>query len=168
MSKYSIGLDFGTLSARAVIVDIEHGFELATSVCNYAHEVISEKFIDGTSLPADYALQHPKDYLDCLFFIIKDCIKKAEVDASDIIGVGVDFTASTVLPVDSFGTPLCFSEEFKNNPHAYVKLWKHHGAQKEADKINDLAREMNEPWLKRYGGTISSEWLLPKVLLILS
>ena len=168
MSKYSIGLDFGTLSARAVIVDIEHGFELANSVCNYAHGVMSETFIDGTSLPAGFALQHPQDYLDCLYFIISDCIKKADVDASDIIGVGVDFTASTIIPVDSSGTPLCFYEEFKNNPHAYVKLWKHHAAQNEADKINALAKEMNAPWLKRYGGTISSEWLFPKVLQILS
>lgn len=167
MSKYSMGIDFGTLSARAVIVDIETGVEIAEAVKVYEHGVISDTFIDGTPLPKDYALQHPNDYLECLYFTIKQCIEKSNIDTSDIIGVGVDFTASTVLPVDEKGDPLCFSDEFKNNPHAYVKLWKHHAAQKEADDINRLAKSMNEPWLERYGGAISSEWLFPKVLQVL-
>ena len=168
MSKYSLGIDFGTLSARAVIVDTETKNEVATSVMDYTHGVMSEKFVDGSSLPADYALQHPKDYLDCLYFVIKDSNKKSGIDAKDIIGVGVDFTASTVMPVTNDGTPLCFCDEFKNTPHAYVKLWKHHGAQKEADRINALSKEMNIPWIKKYGGTISSEWLFPKVLQVLN
>ena len=167
MSKYSIGIDFGTLSARAIIVDIETKEEIATSVCEYSHGVISEKFINGESLPADYALQHPKDYLDSLYTTISDCIKKSGIGAADIIGVGVDFTASTILPVTEDGTPLCFLDEFKNNPHAYVKLWKHHAAQKEADEINALAKKTNAKWIKKYGGTISSEWFFPKVLQIL-
>ncbi len=167
MSKYSMGIDFGTLSARAIIVDIETKEEIATSVCEYSHGVISEKFINGEPLPADYALQHPKDYLDALYTTISDCIKKSGIDATDIIGVGVDFTASTILPVTEDGTPLCFLDEFKNNPHAYVKLWKHHAAQKEADDINALAEKTNVKWLKRYGGTISGEWFFPKVLQIL-
>ncbi|MBQ7039024.1 MAG: ribulokinase [Clostridia bacterium] len=167
MSKYSMGIDFGTLSARAVIVNIETKEEVAEAVKEYSHGVISDRFIDGSPLPPDYALQHPEDYLDCLYFTIKQCIEKSNINPSDIIGVGVDFTASTVLPVDECGNPLCFTDEFKNNPHAYVKLWKHHAAQKEADDINRLAKEMNAPWLERYGGTISSEWLFPKVLQIL-
>ncbi|MBQ7037082.1 MAG: ribulokinase [Clostridia bacterium] len=164
MRKYSLGIDFGTLSARAILVDIHSGEEVATSVCDYPHGVMTETFIDGSALPSDYALQHPGDYLDCMFFVIKDCIEKASVDPYDITGVGVDFTASTVLPVLEDGTPLCFTEKFKNTPHAYVKLWKHHAAQKEADEINALAKKTDAQWLRRYGGTISSEWLFPKVL----
>ena len=167
MSRYSMGIDFGTLSGRAVIIDIDTGEEMATSVLEYKHGVMSERFVDGSALPADYALQHPRDYLDTLFFIVKDCLEKSGIKASDIVGIGVDFTASTVIPVLSDGTPLCFLDKYKNNPHAYVKLWKHHAAGKEADEINALAKEMDEPWLKRYGGVISSEWLFPKVLNIL-
>lgn len=99
MAKYSIGIDFGTLSGRAVIADIETGKEIATSVCEYAHGIMSEEIPCGKKLPKDYALQHPKDYLDVLYFITKDCIKKADIDSNDIIGVGVDFTAATLLPV---------------------------------------------------------------------
>lgn len=166
MSKYSMGIDFGTLSARAVIVDIETGEEKATSVSKYAHGVMSKELL-GVPLPADYALQHPKDYLDSLFFVIKECIKNSGVDSADITGIGVDFTASTVLPVTSDGTPLCFLDNYKKEPHAYVKLWKHHAAQKEADEINALAKETGAPWLSRYGGIISSEWMFPKILQIL-
>ncbi len=167
MGKYSMGIDFGTLSARAVIVDIETSEEIATSVREYEHAVLCDSLPCGTVLPADYALQHPGDYLDTLYFIIKDCIKKSKVDPFDIVGIGVDFTASTVMPVLEDGTPLCFLDEFKENPHAYVKLWKHHAAQKEADDINALANELGEKWIKQYGGIISCEWLFPKVLEIL-
>lgn len=167
MSKYSMGIDFGTLSARAVMIDIETGEELATSVCEYPHGVMSETFIDGSLLPADYALQHPQDYLDAMLFVIRDCMEKSGVAPEMIIGIGVDFTASTVMPVLKDGTPLCFMESFKNIPHAYVKLWKHHAAQKEADEINSLAKKTNAAWLEKYGGTISCEWLFPKVLQVL-
>ncbi len=166
MSKYSMGIDFGTLSARAVIVDIETGEEKATAVSKYAHGVMSKDLL-GLPLPADYALQHPKDYLESLFFVIKESIAKSGVDSADIVGIGVDFTASTVMPVMADGTPLCFLDKYKNEPHAYVKLWKHHASQKEADEINALAKETGAPWLARYGGIISSEWLFPKVLQIL-
>lgn len=167
MAKYSMGIDFGTLSGRAVIADIGTGEEMASSVSEYKHGVISESFVNGKKLPPDYALQHPQDYLDTLYYIIRDCIEKSGVNPKDIIGVGVDFTSSTLLPVDKTGTPLCFYKEFSGNPHAYVKLWKHHAAQKEADEINNFAKEINAPWLERYGGTISCEWLFPKVLEIL-
>ncbi len=168
MSKYSMGLDFGTLSARAVIVDIETCAEIAESVKEYEHGVISESLPCGKKLPEDYALQHPADYLDVLYFIINDCINKSKVDPCDIIGVGVDFTASTVMPVLEDGTPLCFLDEYKDNPHAYVKLWKHHAAQDEADKINAIAEQTDAPWLKQYGGITSSEWMFPKIMEVLS
>lgn len=167
MSKYSIGIDYGTLSCRALIVDVVTGKEMATSVCEYKHGVMSDKFVDGTHLPADYALQHPRDYLDALHYVLKECLEIANISNDDIVGIGVDFTASTVMPVSADGTPLCFLDEYKTNPHAYVKLWKHHAAQREADDINRLAKEMGAKWLSKYGGTISSEWLFPKVLQIL-
>ena len=167
MSKYSLGLDFGTLSVRAVIVDIENGNEMATAVSEYAHGIMSSFFIDGSELPSDYALQHPQDYLDSMISAIRECIERSGISPELIIGVGVDFTASTVLPVTEDGTPLCFTEKFKHTPHAYVKLWKHHAAQKEADDINRLAKSTNAEWIKRYGGTISCEWLFPKVLQVL-
>ncbi len=166
MSKYSMGIDFGTLSARAVIVDIETGEEKATAVSKYEHGIMTKDLM-GIALPADYALQHPQDYLDSLFLVTKECLANANIDSADIIGIGVDFTASTLLPVTEDGTPLCFLDKYKNEPHAYVKLWKHHAAQKEADEINALAKETGAPWLARYGGIISSEWLFPKVLQIL-
>ena len=134
MSKYSMGIDFGTLSARAIIVDIETGEEKATAVSKYEHGIMAKDLM-GLPLPADYALQHPKDYIDSLIFVVTECLAKADIDSADIIGIGVDFTSTTLLPVTKDGTPLCFSEKYKNEPHAYVKLWKHHAAQKEADEI---------------------------------
>lgn len=86
------------------------------------------------------------------------------IDVNDIIGIAIDFTACTVLPIDSNGKPLCEYEKFKNKPHSYVKLWKHHSAQKYADRINKLAHSRNESWIKRYGGKISCEWEFSKGL----
>lgn len=162
--KYSIGLDFGTLSGRALLVELETGKEIATSVFDYPHAVMSKQLDCGVELPADFALQHPQDYLDVLSHVIPDVLKQASVSASDVVGVGVDFTACTVLPVLEDGTPLCFLPEFENRPHSYVKLWKHHAAQDQADILNAVAAESDEAWLKRYGGKISSEWIFPKIM----
>ena len=162
--KYSIGVDYGSLSGRAVLVDVQTGEELAVSVLPYPHAVMDEYLPDGkTKLATDWALQHPQDYLDVLATTIPDVLKKANVSADDVIGVGIDFTACTVLPTLADGTPLCFLDEYKSNPHAYVKLWKHHAAQDEANKLNKIAEERGEDFLARYGGKISSEWLVPKI-----
>ncbi len=161
--KYTIGIDYGSLSGRAVLVDVENGAELASSVYEYPHEVMYEYLPDGTTkLGDDWALQHPQDYLDVLKHTVPDVIKQSEVDKNDIIGLGIDFTACTVLPVKSDGTPLCFMDEYKSDPHAYVKLWKHHAAQKYANKLNEIAESSDENFLSRYGGKISSEWMIPK------
>jgi len=162
--KYSIGLDFGTLSGRALLVELETGREIATSVFEYPHAVMSRQLDCGVELPADFALQHPQDYLDVLTHVIPDVLAQTSVSASDVVGVGVDFTACTVLPVLEDGTPLCFLPEFENRPHSYVKLWKHHAAQDQADILNAIAAERGEAWLKRYGGKISSEWIFPKIM----
>ena len=164
MKKFSIGVDYGSLSGRAVLVDVDTGAELAAAVLEYPHAVMSEYLPDGvTKLPPDWALQHPQDYIDVLKATVPAVLKESGVDAKDVIGIGIDFTACTVLPVTADGTPLCFLDEYKSNPHAYVKLWKHHAAQEQASRLNKLAEERGEEFLARYGGKISSEWLVPKV-----
>ena len=167
MANYSVGVDFGSLSGRAVLVNLETGEEVATSVLEYPHAVMDQALPSGKKLPPDFALQHPKDYLDVLASTIPDVLKQANIRADDVVGIGIDFTACTVLPVFSDGTPLCFREEYQDEPHAYVKLWKHHAAQDEANKLNQIAAELGEDFLGRYGGKISSEWLFPKLMQIL-
>lgn len=166
--KYAIGVDFGTESGRAVLVDIANGKELATSVYKYKHGVIDEK-LPGTNirLEPDWALQDPEDYIRTFKTTVPAVLRASGVDPADVIGVGIDFTACTMLPVRADGTPLAVLPEFRENPHAWVKLWKHHAAQPEADQINATARRLGEPWLDRYGGKISSEWFFSKTLQIL-
>ncbi len=163
MSKYAIGVDYGTLSARALVVEIGTGRELGSGVMNYPHAVMDERLPDGTRLRPDWALEHPEDYLDCLAYTIPEAIRASGIDAQDVIGIGIDFTACTLVATDKAGVPLCLKSEFEHNPHAYVKLWKHHAAQIEADVINELAAARGEAFLSRYGGKTSSEWMLPKI-----
>lgn len=163
MSKYAIGVDYGTLSGRAVLVDVKTGKELASSVYDYPHAVMDSKLPDGTSLGHDWALQDPQDYIDVLSHTIPAVLKETGVSIDDIIGVGTDFTACSVMPVKADGTPLCFLPQYKNRPHAYVKLWKHHAAQDKATRLNEIATERGEAWLKNYGGKVSSEWAIPKI-----
>ena len=163
MSKYAIGLDFGTLSVRALLVDIQTGEEVATSVFEYPHGAMETALPTGEKVPQGGSLQHPRDYVDGLIATISKVLRKTEVSAKDIVGIGVDFTSSTVLPVRSDGTPLCYTEEFQREPHAYVKLWKHHGGEKEADVIDRIAKERNEEWLFYCGGKVSAEGMLQKV-----
>ena len=167
MSKYVIGVDFGTLSGRTVLVDICTGVEVEESVLNYAHGVMDEELPGGRKLPPQYALQHPADYLEVLGVTIPDVLAKAEVKPEEVAGLGIDFTACTLLPVDDDVMPLCMKPEFEKEPHAYVKLWKHHAAQQEADDINALAAQREEAWLPIYGGKISCEFALPKILQVL-
>ncbi len=163
MHNYTIGVDFGTLSGRAVLVDTTTGEEVAVAVHEYSHGVMDEKLPDGTPLGVDWALQHPQDYLDVFRITIPMVMKMSMVKPDQVVGVGIDFTACTVLPVKADGTPLCFLEEFRKRPNAWVKLWKHHAAQDEANRLNAIAEERNEKFLKRYGGKISSEWMIPKI-----
>ena len=135
MSKYSIGIDYGSLSARAILIDLSNGEEVATSEFVYPHAVMPRDFFPGITLDKTAALQHPQDYLDALHHTFNELITETNVNIDDIVGLGIDFTSCTVLPVTEDGTPLCFLDKYKNNPHAYVKLWKHHAAQKEADEI---------------------------------
>ncbi|WPC39347.1 ribulokinase [Clostridium sp. JS66] len=169
MSKYVIGVDFGTQSGRAVVISVDDGKQLSEAVTPYRDGVIDE-FLPGTDikLSSDWALQNPDDYIDVLFTAVPEAIKKSGVNKGDIVGIGIDFTACTMMPVSKDGKVLCQMEEFKNNPHAWIKLWKHHAAQSEANKLNEIAKERGEDFLQRYGGKISSEWLIPKIWQILN
>lgn len=167
MQKYAIGVDFGSLSGRAVLVDVNTGAELADSVFDYPHAVMDEALPDGTPLGVDWALQHPQDYLDVFYNTIPAVLKESAVNPADVIGVGIDFTACTFMPVKADGTPLCFLEEYQSSPNAYIKLWKHHAAQDKADRLNEIAHARGESWIHRYGGKISSEWEVPKAWQVL-
>lgn len=164
MASYVIGVDFGTTSGRCVLVNADTGEEVAEAVHAYAHGVMDEMLGNDVILPQYFALQHPADYLDTLSQTIPAVLRHTGVAPKDVVGMGIDFTACTVLPIDQEGVPLCMKKEFSKEPHAYVKLWKHHAAQAEADEINALAKERDEAWLPMYGGQISCEWMLPKLL----
>jgi L-ribulokinase len=166
--SFVIGVDYGTLSGRALVVRVSDGAELASAVHEYEHAVIERALpAGGAKLPPDWALQDPDDYREVLRRAVPEALEAAGVAPERVIGIGVDFTACTVLPTLINGTPLCELPEFRDRPHAYVKLWKHHAAQPQADRINDLAHERNEPWIGRYGGKISSEWEYAKGLQLL-
>jgi L-ribulokinase len=163
-----VGVDFGTLSGRAVVVRVSDGAELGAAVHDYRHGVMdTELAATGAPLPPDWALQDPADYTDVLHEAVPAALAEAGVDHAQVIGIGTDFTASTPLPVARDGTPLCQFPGLGVRPHAYPKLWKHHAAQGQADRINAVARERGEPWLARYGGKISAEWQYAKALQVL-
>ncbi|MEV6878707.1 ribulokinase [Amycolatopsis sp. NPDC051128] len=164
----TIGVDFGTLSGRAVVVRVRDGAELGSAVFAYPHGVLDETLpATGRALPPDWALQVPADYVGVLRNAVPAALRDAGVDPADVVGIGTDFTACTMVPTTADGTPLCELPEFEAEPHAYVKLWKHHSAQPQADRINELARTRGEKWLPRYGGLISSEWEFAKALEVL-
>lgn len=167
--KYAIGVDYGTESGRAVLVDLSDGTEVADHVTPYRHGVIDEKLPDSEiKLEYDWALEHPADYIEVLTTSVPAVMKASGVNPADVIGLGIDFTACTMLPVDGQGEPLCFKPQWKDNPHSWVKLWKHHAAQDEANLINEIAAQRGEAFLPRYGGKISSEWMIAKVWQILN
>lgn len=166
--RYTVGVDFGTLSARALVVRVADGAELGTAVSDYTHGVIDRVLpASGRALPPDWALQDPRDHLDALRTAVPAAIADAGVDPAAVVGIGTDFTASTVLPTLADGTPLCLLPEYATRPHAYPKLWKHHAAHDQAARINVLAHERGEPWIARYGGKVSAEWQLAKGLQLL-
>jgi L-ribulokinase len=161
--KYAIGVDYGTESGRAVLVSLEDGQEIVDHVTPYRHGVMDEKLPSGVELGYEWALQHPQDYLEVLERSIPAVIKESGVSPNDIVGLGIDFTACTMLPIDKEGEPLSSHPELQDNPHSYVKLWKHHAAQEEANKLNEIAEQRGEKFLPRYGGRISSEWMIAKI-----
>lgn len=166
--SYAIGLDYGTESARALLVDVRTGEILGQAVEKYPDGVIIE-VIPGTEvhLGHNWALQNPQDWLTTAQTTVNRVMQDNGIAPEQVVGLGVDFTACTVLPTLADGTPLCELDKLRNEPHAWPKLWKHHAAQEQADRITQLATEQEQTWLPRYGGKVSSEWLLPKALEIL-
>ena len=167
-SRHVIGVDFGTLSGRAVVVRATDGAELGDAVHLYPHAVMSDELAaTGAPLGPNWALQDPDDYIEVLREAVPAAVAAAGIDPASVVGIGTDFTACTVLPVLTDGTPLCRVEDWRSHPHAWVKLWRHHAAQPQADRITDVAAARGEAWLGRYGGRISSEWEFAKALQIL-
>jgi L-ribulokinase len=166
--KYVIGVDYGTLSGRALIVRASDGHEMGSAVFEYPNAVMDRVLnSSGAALGPDWALQDAQDYVEVLKHAVPEALRVSGINPADVVGIATDFTACTMVPVLEDGTPLSQLPEFKDNPHAYVKLWKHHAAQPHADRINQLARDRKEKWLPRYGGQISSEWELAKGLQLL-
>jgi L-ribulokinase len=165
-AQYTVGIDFGTLSGRAVLVRVSDGAEIASAEHAYPSGVIDDR-LAGTKLPPDWALQDPDDWVSVLQHAVPEALDRAGIDPADVIGIGTDTTACTVLPCRRDGTPLCRLPEFRDRPHAWPKLWRHHAAQPHADRINAIAAERGESWLPRYGGRLSSEWELAKALQVL-
>ena len=166
--QYTVGIDYGTLSGRAVVVRVSDGEEVASAVHEYPHGVMERELAStGERLPRDWALQDPLDYVEVLKVAVPEAVREAGIEPDQVIGIGTDFTASSPLPTRKDGTPLSVLEEYADRPHAYVKLWKHHAAQEQADRINRTAEKRGESWLARYGGKISSEWQFAKGLQLL-
>jgi len=167
-TAHVVGVDFGTLSGRAVVARAADGGLVGEAEHPYAHGVISETLAaSGAPLPPSWALQDPDDYVDVLAHAVPAALAASGVDPASVVAIGTDFTACTVLPVLADGTPLSRLPQWRARPHAWVKLWKHHAAQPQADRITDLAARRGEPWLARYGGRISSEWEFAKALQVL-
>ncbi|MCU9615119.1 ribulokinase [Caldibacillus lycopersici] len=168
MTKYTIGIDYGTQSGRAVLVSLTDGQEVSDHVTPYTHGVIDEVLPDvPIELEHEWALQHPLDYIEVIRKSVPAVINESGINPKDVIGIGIDFTACTMLPIDQNLQPLCLNKELARNPHSWVKLWKHHAAQDEANKINSIAEKRGEKFLPRYGGKISSEWMIAKIWQIL-
>ncbi len=163
--QYVVGVDYGTLSGRALVVRVSDGAELGTATHDYAHGVVEDR-LPGSDvlLPPEWALQVPDDYRDVLRHAVPAAVAAAGIDPADVVGIATDFTACTMVPTLADGTPLCEVDGLAGRPHSYVKLWKHHAAQGQADRINQLAADRGESWLPRYGGLISSEWEFAKGL----
>jgi len=167
---YALGVDFGTESGRALLLDLRSGAEVAVSEVAYAHGVIDRELplqagrSEDGELPPDWALQHSDDWLAVLDQAIPAVLEQAPEAREAVVGLGVDFTSCTVLPVAADGLPLFKQERWRSRRHAWPKLWKHHAAQPVADRLNEVAAERGEAFLSRYGGRISSEWYFPKLI----
>jgi L-ribulokinase len=162
--RYSIGVDFGTLSVRALIADMDTGEEKGTAVCEYPHAVMTEKLPDGTKLPKNFSLAYPEDYLKGMTAAIREAMRESGIGKDLIKGIGVDATSASVLPIAESGEPLCMLPEFVSRPHAYIKLWKHHGAAAQAQRMSAAAQARHDDWISYYGGNVSPELFLPKAL----
>lgn len=162
MELFSIGVDFGTTGGRAALVNIRDGSIAAEAYHDYKYGVMLKNFIDGSTLPENYAVIHPDDYLNIMISTIQQIM--VGIDPKSVIGIGVDCSSCTMMPVKKDGTPLCRNVEFNTNPHAFAKVTRHRAAKRQAQRFYDVAVETNQEWLKYYNNYISAEWLFPKIL----
>jgi L-ribulokinase len=162
--KVTIGVDFGTLSARAVVADTLTGEVLGSAEYLYPHGVMTDTLPDGTPLPEGFALADPGDYEAALFETVPEAVRISGVLPEEVAGIGLDATSSTSLPLDRTGRPLSRDPAFASEPHAFMMLWKHHGAVEQAERMTRTAKERGEHFLRYYGGTVNAEWMLPKLL----
>jgi len=161
--KYSIGIDFGTGSGRVLIIDIKTGSIIGMSVIHFKNEKVKEN-LANVDVPYTFALQDPTEYIRVLKEGIPEAIKNAKIHKSQIVGLGIDATSASILLTDNQFKPLSEYQILKKEPHSYLKLWKHHGANKEAEKMLEVARNNKSRWLGNYGFNVNSEWMIPKVL----
>ncbi|MBE5773001.1 MAG: ribulokinase [Clostridiales bacterium] len=164
MEKYVIGIDYGTQSARAAVVRASDGSIMGTCAYPYPHGVMSESLPDGTKLPEQFALAEAEDYIEALEKTVIGAVAASKVARDDIVGLCVDATSCTVVPVDGNMLPLSLRPEYKNRPEAYIKMWKHHAAKPQTERANALAKAMDMPFMQTCGGEMSSEWMIPKLL----
>lgn len=165
--KVVLGIDLGTESGRVIAARVDDGRELALSITPYPNGVINDKLPNGPKLEPNWALQDPRDWLLVLEESIPKVVKEASLASEDIIGIGIDCTASTPLPTKADGTPLCFLSDFRKRPHAWPKLWKHHSAEEEANQITQIGHDLNEIFIGMVG-KYSAESFLSKVLQVLN
>ncbi|MDK4213788.1 ribulokinase [Staphylococcus warneri] len=161
--SYSIGIDYGTASGRVILVNTSDGKIVSSYEETYQHGTIAEE-LGGETLPHNYFLQHAGDYHHVLENGVKHVLEESQVNKDEVVGIGVDFTSCTVVFLDENFKPLHMNEDLANHPHAYVKLWKHHGAQDEATQMVEANEKANQNWLDYYGHSVNSEWMIPKIL----
>ena len=145
--SYSIGIDYGTASGRVILVDTSSGDIISSYEETYPHGTIAESLY-GETLPRNYFLQNADDYQYILENGVTHVLEESQVNRDEVIGIGVDFTSCTIVFLDEHFEPLHRHENFKSNPHAYVKLWKHHGAQDEATQMVEVNQQYNQNSLK--------------------
>ena len=162
--RYVLGYDYGTLSCRILAADLQTGESVYSASLDYPHGVISDALEDGTPLPKNFYLQHPGDYWDVMVRLTRGFLRETGIDKNAVLAMGVDFTNCTVVPLGEDEKVLCQREELAGNPHSWVKLWKHHGAQDYAAEMEEYMKGENIPWFAEYGRNVSSEWFFPKVL----
>lgn len=164
MKRYALGLDFGTLSVRSLFLDLETGNEAGGAEYLYPHAVMESALPDGSVLPADFALEHPRDFLEGMAAVIQSGMQALALQPEQIVGIGLDVTSATILPLDEAGEPLCMKPEFAQNPHAWMKLWKHHSAGDVAQRLLKVAKQRQEKWLSYYGDWLCEELFIPKAV----
>eukprot|EP00753_Platysulcus_tardus_P010192 PLAT2516.3.p1 GENE.PLAT2516.3~~PLAT2516.3.p1 ORF type:complete len:559 (-),score=285.78 PLAT2516.3:98-1774(-) len=170
--KAALGLDFGTRSVRAMLLDVSSGRLLGMAVSDYKHGVLAagdQLPIDGGSepLPRDWALQSAQDWLDSMVIAVREALHASGLHGDAVVGMGIDFTSCTLLPAKASGQPLQQVERLSGRRHAWPKLWAHHASEDAASELTAAARESGADWLRRYGGALSSEWTLAKALQLL-